>query len=138
MRQTAVRNRKIDARQILHDNPAGAQIHVTDFGVAHLAVGQADRQAGRCQQGMGLLGHQPIPCGGVGQSNGIIDRLGTVSPAVEYAKNDGALRCVACVSHDLFLIRQPALLRKMAVIDLISSNGSGFGRSDRRFSAMLS
>ena len=40
--QRAVRDRHIDARQILHHDAAGADIHVADFGIAHLAAGQAD------------------------------------------------------------------------------------------------
>jgi hypothetical protein len=32
----------VDARQILHHHPAGAEIGVADLGIAHLPVGQAD------------------------------------------------------------------------------------------------
>ena len=32
----------VDLDEVLVDNAAGAEVHVTDLGVAHLAVGQAD------------------------------------------------------------------------------------------------
>ncbi len=37
--ERAVRNGRIDARQILHHHPAGADVHVPDFGIAHLPLG---------------------------------------------------------------------------------------------------
>ncbi len=43
--QRAVFDRQIDTGQFLHDDAAGAQIHMADFRIAHLAGGQADRQA---------------------------------------------------------------------------------------------
>ena len=45
-------NRLVDARQVLHHDPAGAEIHVPDFGIAHLAVRQADIQLRGVQEGV--------------------------------------------------------------------------------------
>ena len=37
--ERASRDRLVDARQILEHDPAGAQVHVSDLGIAHLADG---------------------------------------------------------------------------------------------------
>ena len=42
-------DRLINAREILKDDAAGAQIEVADFGVSHLAFGQTDIGAARAQ-----------------------------------------------------------------------------------------
>ena len=51
-RQRAVGDRPVDARQILHDDPAGAEIGVADLGIAHLAVGQPDIMLAGVETGM--------------------------------------------------------------------------------------
>ena len=40
--QRTVGDGLVDARQVGHRDPAGAEIHMTDLGIAHLALGQAD------------------------------------------------------------------------------------------------
>ena len=40
--QRAVLHRGIDPGQVLHDDPARADIHVPDFGIADLPVGKSD------------------------------------------------------------------------------------------------
>ncbi|MNZ99418.1 hypothetical protein D3C78_1187410 [compost metagenome] len=42
LEELAVANGLGDAGEVLVDDTAGAQVHVTDFGVAHLPVRQAD------------------------------------------------------------------------------------------------
>ena len=39
-----------DTRQVLHQHAAGANVKVTDLGIAHLPVRQADILAGGAQQ----------------------------------------------------------------------------------------
>ncbi len=43
-------NRRIDLRQILHQYPAAADIHMPDFGIAHLPLRQPDMQFGGVDQ----------------------------------------------------------------------------------------
>ncbi|VTR18870.1 Uncharacterised protein [Serratia fonticola] len=45
----------IQTGQVLIHDAAGAEVHVTDFRVTHLAIRQADIQTGSGNQGMGLL-----------------------------------------------------------------------------------
>src|SRR5207302_11070784 len=48
-------DRSINAREILKDDAAGAQIEVADFGVSHLAFGQTDIGAARAQFAAGII-----------------------------------------------------------------------------------
>ena len=41
-----------DPHEFLAHHAAGADVHVADFGVAHLPVGQADVAAGGMQEGV--------------------------------------------------------------------------------------
>ena len=41
-RQFARRDRLVNSRQVLINNPAGSQVKMTDFRVAHLSIRQAD------------------------------------------------------------------------------------------------
>ena len=45
----AVRDRLVNSRQILIDDPAGSQIKMANFGVTHLSIRQADVSAARAQ-----------------------------------------------------------------------------------------
>ena len=47
LEEAAVVDRLADARQVLIDDAAGADVEVPDLGVAHLALGQADGRARR-------------------------------------------------------------------------------------------
>src|SRR5690606_1647178 len=68
--ETAVADRRVDAGQVLVDDPACAEVHVADFGIAHLPVGKADMHAGGMDQRMRTVGQQAVagaaawPCGG--------------------------------------------------------------------------
>ena len=58
-------NRPVDPGQILIDHPAGTQVHVADFRVAHLPVRQAHVGAGAGNQGVRRLLPVAIPVGGI-------------------------------------------------------------------------
>ena len=45
----------VDARQVLHHHTSRPKVHVTDFGVAHLAVRQSDIPAGGGHEAVGRL-----------------------------------------------------------------------------------
>ena len=90
-RQAAIFDGDVDARQILRHDAAGADIHVTDFGIAHLALGQAHGIAAGFQQGMRTGGQEPgvVGCGTLG--DGIVrGGVGAPAPAVENAEQSGA------------------------------------------------
>ena len=82
----------VDARQLLHHHPAGADVHMADLGIAHLALGQAHMQLRGVDQGVGRLGHPALPGGRLGQGHGIAGAGGGMAPAVQNAEHDGLRR----------------------------------------------
>ena len=56
--EAAVLDRRVDAGQVLVDDAAGAEVHVADFGIAHLPVRQADVAAFGMDQRVRALGQQ--------------------------------------------------------------------------------
>ena len=50
-RQFPFRNCLVDSRQILINDPSGAEIQMTDLGIAHLSFRQPDIEAARAQAG---------------------------------------------------------------------------------------
>ena len=55
LEEVAVLNGFGDAGQLLIDDAAGADVGVTDLGVAHLAIRQTDIQTGGTQLGVWIL-----------------------------------------------------------------------------------
>lgn len=86
--EAAIGDGGVNARQFLHDHPAGTDIQVPDLGIAHLSLGQADLFGGGIEQAVRCLGHQAIPDRCVGQADGVVVRRRTVAPAVEDAQDD--------------------------------------------------
>ena len=82
----------IDARQILHHDPAGAEIHVAYFGIAHLTVGQADEMLGGIDQRVRAGRPELIPVRRTGQRDRIALAGRRIAPAVKDAKHDRARR----------------------------------------------
>jgi len=80
----AVLDRAADAGQILVDDSAGAEVHVADFRVAHLAVGQADVAPGTRDQGVRAIGPETVPRRGVGGGNGVGFADFAVAESVEH------------------------------------------------------
>jgi hypothetical protein len=75
--------------QVLVDDPTGAEIHVPDFGVAHLPVRQADETALGVDQGMRVGGQQGVPVRQRRLGEGVVGRVFAVAPAVEDEQDDG-------------------------------------------------
>jgi hypothetical protein len=89
-RQAAIFDGDIDARQILRHHPPGADIHVPDFGVAHLALGQPDGAARSLQQRMRAGGQQLGVVGGARRRDGVVrGGIGTPAPTVKNAEKSG-------------------------------------------------
>ena len=84
-RQAAILDGGIDARQILRHHSPGADIHVADFGVAHLARRQAHGTARGLQQSVRAIRQQFGVVGGFGCGDGVVGGIGAPAPAVENA-----------------------------------------------------
>jgi hypothetical protein len=96
--EAAAVDRGVDPGQLLVHHPAGADVHVADLGVAHLAVGQADEAAlGVDQRGRAGL-PQPAPVGHIGLGDGVVARILAVAPAVQDQQDHG-FRAVCSFWH---------------------------------------
>ena len=69
--EVAFGHRFIDAREILVNDAAGAEIEVADFGVAHLAFRQADVEAAGAEGGVRVRGVEAIVERRVGEQRGV-------------------------------------------------------------------
>ena len=96
--QTAIFAGCIQARQILHDDPASPDIHMANFGIADLSVRQADIRAGSRQQTGWPAFCQCVDSRRCGKRNGIVGCLFTVAPAIHDAQHDGSVGA-ACVGR---------------------------------------
>jgi hypothetical protein len=85
-----VGDRLVDARQVLGHDAAGAEIHVADFGIAHLTVGEADVMLAGLQFGMRARLKEFVPVRRVRVEDGVVGLVGALAPAIENAKDDRA------------------------------------------------
>ena len=88
----SVRHRGIDPRQILHDNPASADIHVANLGIADLTFGQPDRGAGGGQSRPRPVAAHRIEDRRVGERHGVAVARLAQPPAIHDAQDDGTGR----------------------------------------------
>ena len=87
--ERAVLDGVVDARQLGHGDAAGAQVHVADLGIAHLALGQADEALGGVDQALRAGRDQAIVVGRARIEDGVVGRIGAMAPAVEDAQDRG-------------------------------------------------
>ena len=87
--QRAVLDGVVDARQVGHGDAAGAEIHVADLGIAHLALGQADEGLRGVDQALRAGRDQPVVVGRARIEDGVVIRIRPVAPAVEDAQDGG-------------------------------------------------
>ena len=81
-----------DEGELLVDDAAGAHVGVADLGVAHLAIGQANGHAGGVDGGHGVLCHQRIDEGLVGDGHSVtIGLVGGPAEAIHDAEHYGFL-----------------------------------------------
>ncbi len=89
--ERAVRDRLVDAHQVLLDDRAGAKVQVADLGVAHLPFGQSHGRSAGGQRRVGELGPQLVEYRCASKRDGVAGtRLGQ-TPAVEHDQADA--RC---------------------------------------------
>ena len=93
-------DRPADAGVLLENDPAGAQIEMADFGVAHLVVRQTDGAGGSVDQRM-RIGPQAFPVGLARRGDGVVLRILPVAPPVENDEDQWSMRH-AC-SRDEFV-----------------------------------
>ena len=92
-RQRSVREGGVDPRQVRHRDAPGAEVHVADFGVAHLPLRQADEALRRIDQTLRASRDQAIEVRRAGIEDGIVPGIGTEPPAVENAEDGRPGRC---------------------------------------------
>ena len=86
--ELAVANALVDAREVLIDDPAGAHVHVADFGVAHLSCRQTDGFARRDQLRVRVAAHQLVEDGLARHRDCVVRTVGANAPAVEDDEDD--------------------------------------------------
>ena len=84
--ERAVRDGGVDARQVLEDRPAGAEVQVADLAVAHLARPAARRRPGGLQHGVRPLA--PAGARQVGIRAAAIASRGGIVPDAEAVEDD--------------------------------------------------
>ena len=90
-RERTVGHGRIDAGQILQDDPACADGHVAHLGVPHLAIGQADGGASGGEQTPCTICGEPVPHRRFGKGDGVVFRLPPMPPPIQHAEDDGAV-----------------------------------------------
>jgi hypothetical protein len=83
LEEVTVADALVDAGEVLIDHPAGAHVHVADFGIAHLAGRQADGLARRDQLRAGVALRQPVVDRGSRQLDRVVFAFLADAPAVE-------------------------------------------------------
>jgi hypothetical protein len=73
----------IDARELLEDDPARAQVHMPDFRIAHLPFREPHGEPRAVDEAVRRLGPEPIPGGGMSQGNGVVGPRLRVTKAIE-------------------------------------------------------
>ncbi len=82
--------RGVDAGQILGHDAPGAEVHVADLRVAHLAGRQADLLFGGLDQGIRAGGVKALERRRLGHADRVVLAALPVAPAVQDAKHHGA------------------------------------------------
>ncbi len=83
LEEAAVRDRSVDALEVLIEHPTGADRQMPDLRVAHLSGRQADRLAGRLEPSMGVLRPEPVEHGRARQLDRVPRSRRSAAPAVE-------------------------------------------------------
>src|SRR5262249_61447807 len=79
----AASERRVDARQILQHETAGADVEMSDLGIAHLPRWQADVLARRMQESVRAGRRQVVEVRSPRLTDGVIGRLLWPAPTVE-------------------------------------------------------
>ena len=97
-----------DARQILHHDTAGADVEMSDLGIAHLPLRQAHILARRAQEGVGAGVPQAVEGGGACQAHGVVGTsMGRASiyPESTPIRTGNRIRVPVDRATDLYVVR---------------------------------
>jgi hypothetical protein len=91
VKKRAVLDCRIDAREILIDDPPGADIHVSNFGIAHLTVRQTHELALGVDQRMRAIVKQTSPVRQIRLRDRVVGLIAafTMTPAIENQQQHG-------------------------------------------------
>ena len=101
--EAAVLDRGIHPGQVLVDDPAGAQVHVANLGIAHLPIRQADVAAFGMHQCVRAGRQQAMPVGQVGLCQCVVLDLLAVAPTIQDQQHHGLGTGGGGSGHDRFL-----------------------------------
>ena len=93
LKEIAVGYRFGDSCQLLINNSARSDISMSNFGIAHLSVGQTDIQTRSAQRSVGPAGDKGIYVGRFGGGDGVALLIGVKAKAVKYHKHNGSFQC---------------------------------------------
>ncbi len=80
----AAGDRLVDAGQILHHQPARADVEMADLGISHLSRGQADVLSGGVQESVRTARPQAVERGRARLPDGVVGNIVAPAPAVEH------------------------------------------------------
>ena len=80
----AAGDRRVDAGQILQHETAGADVEMSDLGIAHLPLRQANILARSSQQGVRAGRPQLVEAGSARLANSVVSRLFAPTPAIKH------------------------------------------------------
>ena len=87
--ETAVGDRGVDAGEVLVDDAARTDVHVADFGIAHLPVRQTDELPVRLHQRVRIFAQHAPPVRQVGPGDRVVRGVVAMAPAIEDEQEDG-------------------------------------------------
>src|SRR5690606_29561088 len=120
----AVRDRLVDLQEILQHDPAGAQGHVADPGIADLAPGQAHILLASAEAGAGAGPPQPAAIRGPRLDHGVVGGILAPAPAVQHAKDNGA-RGRLLVGHVAgYPLRSVPVYRRSGGLEVAAPSGT--------------
>ena len=82
--ETAVLDGEGEPGEFLPNDAAGAEMHVSDLGIAHLPGGQTHVGARCGEQGSGRVAPPTVPVGRLRGMNRVVPRRRAITPAVEH------------------------------------------------------
>ena len=91
--EAVVFNGQLDACQVLVDHSTGTQVHVSNFRITHLSIGQTHVEARARDQGGGAVLPHRIPIGGCCCRDGVVFGFGTIAPAIQHNKCGAGAFC---------------------------------------------
>ncbi len=87
-KEAAVSDGAVDAHDIHADDASGAQVQMSNLGIPHLAVGQANKVIARVDQSAWKFFDKMIVRWLASQRDGVAVRIRAIAPSVENGENN--------------------------------------------------